>query len=86
MCDLYIAHYINSWYTDCGGDEVSTSEAQKKATIKYMSEKLQEIRFRVTKEQAKQINEYANSLGKSTRAYIISLIKEDMEKAGHSLE
>lgn len=65
---------------------MATSEAQKKATIKYMAEKLQEIRFRVTKEQAKQINDHANSLGESTRAYIIGLIKEDMEKAGHPLE
>ena len=65
---------------------MTTSEAQKRATKKYMAEKLQEIRFRVTKEQAKQIHDYAHSIEKSTRAYILGLITEDMEKAGHSLE
>ena len=65
---------------------MATTEAQKRATMKYMADKLQEIRFRVTKEQAKQINDYADSIGKSTRAYIISLIEADMKKSGHPLE
>ena len=65
---------------------MATSEAQKRATKKYMREKQQEVRFRVTKEQAAKISEYAASIGKSVRAYIIGLIEDDMKKSGHPLE
>lgn len=60
---------------------MATSEAQKRATTKYIKENLQEIRFRVKNEQAEQIRQYASSQGKSVRAYIVDLIEQDM-KAG----
>ena len=43
---------------------MATSNAQKKATIKYMAENLEEVRFRVPK-------------GMSVAAYLIDLIEQD---------
>ena len=56
------------------------TEAQKRATMKYMKEKLHEIRFRVPKEQAEKIKLHAEEKGLSVRAYILGLIENDMKK------
>lgn len=56
-----------------------TSEAQKKAAIKYLK-KQEQIRFWVTPEKKKEIEETAKSRGKSMRAYILGLIDADSEK------
>lgn len=61
-----------------GGGKMATSDAQKKASIKYMRENLQELRFRVKTEQAEQIKAYAESKGLSLRAYLLALIEHDM--------
>ena len=66
--------------------DIMVSPAQRKAIKKYQSEKTSELRIRVRNEQKERIDAYAHSIGKSTRAYILGLITEDMEKAGRSLE
>lgn len=55
------------------------SEAQKKATEKYL-EKFETLRFRVCIGEGDKIKAYAESLGMSLNAYINKLIKDDMEK------
>ena len=62
------------------------TEAQRRAIAKYQKEKTSEIRVRVLNEEKEKIDAYAKSVSKSTRAYILDLIKQDMEKAGHPLE
>ena len=55
-----------------------TSEAQKRATQKYISANLQELRFRVKIQDAEKIKAHAASKGLSLRAYLIHLIESDM--------
>lgn len=57
-----------------------TSESMLKAINKYQSEKVDEFKVRVPKGQKITIQEFAKSQGKSLNAYIVELIKEDMEK------
>lgn len=59
---------------------MASTEAQKKATIKYMNEKLEEIRFRVPKGEKEKIRSHAESNGMSLTAYIKHLINTDMNK------
>ena len=55
-----------------------TSDAQKKATIKYMKENLEEVRFRVKKGGKEQIQITAKDKGHgSIQAYMKHLIKQD---------
>lgn len=54
------------------------SEAQKKATAKYMAKAYDEIKIRVKKGQKAVIQAHAQSKGLSLNAYIISLIEKDM--------
>lgn len=65
---------------------MSVSEAQKRATAKYLKEQYKELRFRVKKEQAQNIEARAASLGLSFRAYILGLIEKDMESVEESKE
>lgn len=58
---------------------MATTEAQKRATIKYMAENLEKIEFRVPKGDKQKIREYAESKGMSLSAYIKGLIEKDME-------
>lgn len=60
---------------------MAISEAQKRATAKHLKEQYKELRFRVKKEQAKEIEQHAASLGLSFRAYILGLIEKDMKEA-----
>lgn len=62
---------------------MATTEAQKRATIKYMAEKLEKIEFRVPKGEKEQIRLYAQNKGLSLTGYIKSLIKQDMEGKGN---
>lgn len=55
---------------------MATSEAQKKATIKYMKENLEEIRFRVPKGKKAQYRACAEGHGKSLSAFIVALLDE----------
>ena len=53
-----------------------TSEAQKKATIKYMRENLEEIRFRVPKGKKEELKQYATDQGKSLQSWIIQVLEQ----------
>lgn len=55
------------------------SEAQKRATEKYL-EKFDTLRIRVERDMGIAIKEHAKNLGMSLNAYIVSLIKKDMEQ------
>ena len=55
------------------------SESQKRATIKYQKEKQEEIRFRVSKDEAEVIKAHAVKSAGSVRAYLMGLIKKDMQ-------
>lgn len=54
------------------------TEAQKRATSKYMEDR-HTFRVVVTKEQEAQIKAHAKALGESVNAYINRLIEEDMK-------
>ena len=56
---------------------MSTSNAQKKATIKYMAENLEEVRFRVPKGKKAVVQQAAQNKGMSVAAYLIDLIEQD---------
>lgn len=62
------------------------SKAQQRATAKYMKETLDDIKVRVKKGERDKIKAFAESRGKSLNRYIIDLIYQDMENAGHPLE
>lgn len=59
---------------------MASTESQKKATIKYMKENLEDIRFRVPKGDKEKIRTHAESKGMSLTAYIKHLIEIDMNK------
>lgn len=56
---------------------MATSEAQKRASIKYMSEKLEEVKFRIPKGKKDHIRKHAETKGLSLTAYIKQLIEKD---------
>lgn len=56
---------------------MATSSAQKKATIKYMAENLEEVRFRVPKGKKAVVQQAAQNKGMSVAAYLIDLIEKD---------
>lgn len=75
------------------------TEAQKRATMKYIKENLEEIKIRVPKGKKEEYKAKAESAGKSLTQYIIDLVEEDgkMERkyfvannngdfAGHDLD
>ena len=55
---------------------MATSNAQKKATIKYMAENLEEVRFRVPKGKKAVVQQAAQNKGMSVAAYLIDLIEK----------
>ena len=59
---------------------MATSNAQKKATIKYMAENLEEVRFRVPKGKKAVVQQAAQNKGMSIAAYLIDLIEKDCGK------
>lgn len=56
---------------------MAASEAQKKATIKYMAANLEEVRFRVPQGKKAVIQKAAAVKGKSVAAYLIDLVEKD---------
>ena len=52
------------------------NEAQKKATMKYLKEKTDDIRIRVPKGMKDRWKEYAESQGKSLNQFIIDVVEE----------
>ena len=58
---------------------MSVSEAQKKASIKYL-EKLDEIRIRMPKGEKNNIKEAASAAGESMNQYIINAVDQRMDR------
>lgn len=56
------------------------SEAQKKATAKYMKNKLDDIKVRVPKGKREVYKAHAEHKGKSLNALIIELLEKDMQE------
>ena len=57
------------------------SEAQKKATAKYMKNKLDDIKVRVPKGKREVYKAHAERQGKSLNALIIELLEKDMQES-----
>lgn len=55
------------------------SEAQKKATSKYISKAYDQISLRITKGKREEYKKYAENQGKSLNAFIIELIEKEIE-------
>lgn len=56
------------------------SEAQKKATAKYMKNKLDDIKVRVPKGKREVYKAHAERQGKSLNALIIELLEKDRQE------
>ena len=56
------------------------NEAQKKATIKYLSEKTDDIRIRVPKGKKEAIRAYAEKKGYSLNSFINEAIDDKIQK------
>ena len=56
------------------------SEAQKKATAKYMKNNLDDIKVRVPKGKREVYKKYADSKGKSLNGLIIELLDKSMQE------
>ena len=56
------------------------SKAQKKATAKYMKNKLDDIKVRVPKGKREVYKAHAERKGKSLNALIIELLEKDMQE------
>lgn len=59
---------------------MATSEAQLKASKKYISEKLDEIRFRVPKGEREMLKRHAEKMGESLNKFLYRAVKEAIEK------
>jgi predicted HicB family RNase H-like nuclease len=59
------------------------TEAQKRATIKYLKNNFDELHgIRVPKGMKSKIKEHAEKQGKSLCEYVVGLIEKDMKEAG----
>lgn len=78
---MYIVHIYKMQYNiSKGGDIMAYSEAQKKATAKYMKNKLDDIKVRVPKGKREVYKAHAERQGKSLNALIIELLEKDMQQ------
>ena len=59
---------------------MATSESQKRASAKYISENLDEIKLRVPKGEKAIIKKYAQEQRESMNEYIVNSIKERMKR------
>lgn len=59
---------------------MATSEAQLKASKKYISEKLDEIRLRVPKGEREVLKKHAEMMGESLNGFLCRAAFETMEK------
>lgn len=82
---IYSAQYTIMVYS-IWGDDMAYSEAQNKATQKYLRENMEQVRFWMPKGGKDKIKEFAATQNMSMAEYIKKLIEDDMKKAGYSLE
>lgn len=57
------------------------NESAKKATMKYIKENLDEVRFRVKKGDKDRYKAHAERRGKSLTALIVDLLEQDIQSA-----
>lgn len=57
----------------------SYTEAQKRASIKYLNEKTDDIRLRVPKGTKERYKAHAERQGKSLTALIVDLLEQDIQ-------
>lgn len=83
MCILYIVDILVIWYTIYrkDGDTMPYTEAQKKASIKYMAEKTDDIRLRVPKGLKDRYKEAAEERGKSMTQFIVDCVEKELKNA-----
>ena len=79
MLQFYYIFKSTFWYA-IGGEKMSVSEAQKRATLKWQKEKTDEVRFRVPKGERARIQAHAEQHGESATAFIKRAIREAMER------
>ena len=58
---------------------MATSEAQLKASKKYISEKLDEIRLRVPKGEREVLKKHAEMMGESLNGFLYRAAQETMD-------
>ena len=58
------------------------NEKSKKATMKYIKNNLEEVRFRVKKGDKERYKAHAQKRGKSLTALIVELLERDIEEHG----
>ncbi len=59
---------------------MATSESQKKASTKYINEKLDEIKLRVPKGEKEIIKKHAAGCGESMNEFVLRAIRETMKR------
>ena len=59
---------------------MATNEAQLKACKKYITGKLDEVRFRVPKGEREILKKHAEKMGESVNKFIYRAVKETMER------
>ena len=59
---------------------MATSESRLKASKKYISEKLDEVRFRVPKGEREMLKKHAEKMGESVNKFIYRAVKETIER------
>lgn len=57
------------------------NDVSKKATMKYIKENLEEVRFRVRKGEKDRYKAHAERQGKSLTALIVDLLEQDIQRA-----
>lgn len=57
------------------------NDVSKKATMKYIKENLEEVRFRVRKGEKERYKAHAERRGKSLTALIVDLLEHDIQNA-----
>ena len=56
------------------------NESSKRATLKYIKENLEEVRFRVKKGEKDRYKAHAEKRGKSLTALIVDLLERDIKE------
>ena len=59
---------------------MAINEAKRKANKKYITEKLDDVRFRVPKGEREILKEHAEKMGESVNAFVYRAVKETMER------
>lgn len=83
MLVFHIAEFKRTWYARRKrgvGKEMAASEAQKRASDKWLKEKVEGITFRVPKGQKVIIQEHAAKQGESVNSFLNRAVAEAIER------